>query len=928
MARKFVYSFGDGQAEGREDMRDLLGGKGAGLMEMTHAGIPVPPGFTITTEVCNLFRQSGQLPREAARQIEEHLELLEKRMGKKLGRGQNPLLVAVRSGARNSMPGMMDTVLNLGMNDACTAPLSKVTSGRFARDAYRRLLQMYGNVVLGIDSTAFEAVLAKHKKSKKARTDQDLDEATLRAVVREYQGVIKKETRAEFPQDPKRQLFGAIEAVFRSWMNDRAIHYRRLNDIPDDIGTACTVQAMVFGNRGASSATGVGFTRNPATGDTEFYGEFLMNAQGEDVVAGIRTPRPLTELHGELPEAYDKLHEIVSRLERHYGEMQDFEFTIEEGTLYMLQTRTGKRTGMAAVKIATDMVAEGLITREEALIRVEPVQLLQLLHPVFSPDARRRATTAARGLAASPGAACGRIVLSAEEAVAQAAKGESVILVRHETSPDDIRGMATAVGMLTAAGGMTSHAAVVGRQMGKPAIVGCDALRIDKKARTVQLGEAKLSAGDYLSIDGTTGEVIAGKVETIASEVVRSAEGKVKGKPSAITEAFERLLEWADLVRRLRVRANADSGKDARMAVRFGAEGVGLCRTEHMFFGKGRIDKMRAMILARSPRDRERALAKLLVLQRKDFLDIFRAMNGLPVTVRTIDPPLHEFLPDRVDLRVEIEVMRATGKTRGRNATRLKELERMLERVQELSEFNPMLGWRGCRLTIVYPEIVEMQTRAILEAAAQCIREGIEAHPEIMVPLVGHSAELRHQRERIEQTAALVMKENNVHIPFTVGTMIEVPRATVLADDIARSADFFSFGTNDLTQMTMGFSRDDAGKFLGHYLEQGILHRNPFVSIDREGVGQLMRIAVEKGRSTKQHLKIGICGEHGGDPQSIGFCHDLQLDYVSCSPYRIPVARLAAAQAVLHERGVEAIIARARSNRRAKLPPQYHEEHP
>jgi pyruvate,orthophosphate dikinase len=928
MARKFVYAFGAGEADGREDMRDLLGGKGAGLMEMTRAGIPVPPGFTITTEVCNLFRQSGQLPREAARQIEEHVELLEKRTGKALGRGPKPLLVSVRSGARFSMPGMMDTVLNLGMNDQCVVPLAKGTDGRFAHDAYRRLLQMYGSVVLGIDGEKFEAVLHKHKKAHKARLDSDLRETALRDVVRDFQALIRKQTKSAFPQDPKAQLVGAIEAVFRSWMKDRARHYRKLNDIPDDIGTACTVQAMVFGNRGKSSATGVGFTRNPATGEPEFYGEFLMNAQGEDVVAGIRTPRPLVELQSELPSAYQKLHTIASRLERHYGEMQDFEFTIEEGELYMLQTRTGKRTGMAAVKIATDMVDEGLITHEEALIRVEPVQLLQLLHPVFSPEARRKATVAARGLAASPGAASGRVVLSAEEAVALTQKGERVVLVRHETSPDDIAGMAVAAGLLTGAGGMTSHAAVVGRQMGKPAVVGCEALRIDLRARTVTIGSVKVAAGDFVSIDGTSGDVIVGELETMASDVVRAAEGKRTGAKSPLVEAFERLLAWADLVRRLRVRANADSDKDARTAVRFGAEGIGLCRTEHMFFGEDRIGKMRAMILSRTEKERSRALKELLVLQRKDFADLFRAMDGLPVTIRTLDPPLHEFLPNKTELRVEIEVLRATGEAAGKTAAKLRELESMLERVEELSEFNPMLGWRGCRLTIVHPEIVEMQARAILEAAADCIAEGVDVRPEIMVPLVGQREELEHQRARIEATAARVMKERNARIPFSIGTMIEVPRGALTADEIAKSADFFSFGTNDLTQTVMGFSRDDAGKFLGHYLEHGILQRNPFVSIDRDGVGQLMRIGVEKGRSTKQGLKIGICGEHGGDPQSIGFCHDLGLDYVSCSPYRIPVARLAAAQAVLHERGVEAIINRARKNRRAKLPPQYHEAHP
>ncbi len=928
MARKYVYSFGDGVAEGNESMRDLLGGKGAGLAEMTNAGIPVPPGFTITTEVCNFHRQFGKLPREAIRQIEEHLELLERRMGGKLGRGNRPLLVSVRSGARMSMPGMMDTVLNLGMNDGCTPALSKLTDERFAQDAYRRFIQMYGNVVLHIDSAGFEAILEKHRKRKRVQSDSELDASTLRKVVGEYKTHVKKNAGSPFPQEPRAQMIRAIEAVFDSWMNDRARHYRRLNDIADDIGTACTVQAMVYGNRGPRSATGVGFTRNPASGAQEFYGEFLLNAQGEDVVAGTRTPRPLAELAQELPEAYERLREITSRLERHYGEMQDFEFTIEEGKLYMLQTRTGKRTGVAAVQIATDMVDEGLITREEAVIRVEPVQLLQLLHPVFSPEARRKHNPAAKGLAASPGAACGRTAFSAEAAVKLAEKGEPVILIRQETSPDDIRGMSASAGLLTAAGGMTSHAAVVGRQMGKPAVVGCDALRIDHAHQVAHIGGARVGPGDWLSVDGTRGEVIIGKLPTIASEVVRIAQGKARPKEHSAYAALSRLLEWADLIRRLRVRANADSPADAKMALAFGAEGIGLCRTEHMFFGEKRIEQMRAMILAHTPKERARALARLLVHQRKDFIGLFRAMNGLPVTIRTLDPPLHEFLPDLTELRVQIEVMKATGKTRGRNAAKLKELQRLHDRVKELSEFNPMLGWRGCRLTIVVPEIIEMQTRAIVEAAAICVGEGIEVHPEIMVPLVGHVEELRRQRELIEKTAAEVMKERGVHPPLSIGTMIEVPRGALTADEIADCADFFSFGTNDLTQTTLGFSRDDTGKFLGHYVETGILQRNPFVSIDREGVGQLMQIAIEKGRSKRQNLKIGICGEHGGDPQSVGFCHDLGLDYVSCSPYRIPVARLAAAQAVLHERGVETIISRARANRRAKQPPVYHDDHP
>ncbi len=928
MARKYVYSFGDGIAEGNENMRDVLGGKGAGLAEMTNAGIPVPPGFTITTEVCNYYRQYGKLPREAKRQLDEHLALLERRMGATLGRGARPLLVSVRSGARMSMPGMMDTVLNLGINDGCTNSLTKLNGEHFVQDAYRRFIQMYGNVVLGIDSESFEAILSKHRGRKRVKTDAELDASTLRRIVGEYKTLVKRASKAPFPQNPRDQLLTAIEAVFNSWMNDRACHYRRLHEISDEIGTACTVQAMVYGNRGEGCATGVGFTRNPATGEQEFYGEFLMNAQGEDVVAGIRTPRPLTELADELPEAYESLREITSRLERHYGEMQDFEFTIEDGKLYMLQTRTGKRTGVAAVQIATDMVDEGLITHEEAVIRVEPVQLLQLLHPVFSPEARLNEKVAAKGLAASPGAACGRAVFSADEAVALAAKDEQVILVRQETSPDDIRGMSVANGVLTAAGGMTSHAAVVGRQMGKPAVVGCDALRIDLRKGEARVGNMAFKAGDWLSVDGTTGEVIVGRLPTIPSEVVRIAQGKAHPKSTGPHAALTRLLHWADEFRRLRVRANADSPTDAKLAIAFGAEGIGLCRTEHMFFGEKRIGQMRAMILARTKKERQRALARLLVHQRKDFVGLFRAMNGLPVTVRTLDPPLHEFLPDLTDLRVEIEVMKATGKTRGNNAAKLKELQRLHDRVSELAEFNPMLGWRGCRLTIIVPEIVEMQTRAILEAAAICLSEGVDVQPEIMVPLVGHVEELRRQRALIEKTAAVVMKEKGVLFPIHIGTMIEVPRGALTADEIAKSADFFSFGTNDLTQTTFGFSRDDAGKFLGHYVETNILPRNPFVSIDREGVGQLMRIAVEKGRQTKNQLKIGICGEHGGDPQSVGFCHDLGLDYVSCSPYRIPVARLAAAQAALHDRGVEVLLARAAANRRAKEPPAYHHDHP
>jgi pyruvate,orthophosphate dikinase len=925
MARKYVYSFGDGVAEGDESLKPLLGSKGAGLAEMTRAGIRVPPGFTITTQVCNLYRETGKIPTEVERQIEEHLGLLERRMGRTLG-GDDPLLVSVRSGGAISMPGMMDTVLNLGLSDAAVkALIARGDPPRFVLDAYRRLIHMYGDVVMGVDHHAFERTLSDHRKRAKVRTDAELDAAALRRVCDDYKKLVRTQAKAAFPQAADAQLHGAIEAVLRSWNNDRARRYRQLNDIPDDLGTACTVQAMVFGNRGPTSATGVGFTRNPATGAHEFYGEFLLDAQGEDVVAGLRTPRPLAELEQVLPEAYRELQEIALRLERHYGDMQDFEFTIEEGKLYMLQTRTGKRTGIAAVRVATDMVDEGLILREEALIRVEPVQLLQLLHPVFDPDERPRHPVAARGLPASPGAACGVAVFTAAEAERRAKAGQTCVLVRQETSPDDIHGMAAAAGFLTAAGGMTSHAAVVGRQMGKPAVVGCHELHVDLDRAQCRAGAHTIREGDFLSIDGTAGEVIVGRVSTIAPEVVRVFLGEESPEDSELYAAFARLLDWADLTRRLRVRANADTGSDARTAVAFGAEGIGLCRTEHMFFAEDRLPKMREMILAETPTARARALASLLVHQRKDFVELFRAMDGLPVTIRTLDPPLHEFLPSVTDLRVEIEVMKATGGAKGKGKARLAELERVLARVESLTEFNPMLGWRGCRLTLMVPEIVEMQTRAIVEAAAKCIGAGVRVHPEIMIPLVGDVAELERHKEVVDRIARAVMKEKGVHVPYTLGTMIEVPRGALTAAAIARVAEFFSFGTNDLTQTTFGFSRDDAGKFLGHYVESGILPRNPFVSIDREGVGRLMEMAVQGGRGVRRDLKVGICGEHGGDPQSVGFCHDLGLDYVSCSPYRIPVARLAAAQAVLHERGVEELVARARRNRRAKLPPAYHD---
>ena len=925
MARKYVYCFGRGEADGHGELRDLLGGKGAGLAEMTRAGVPVPPGFTITTEACLLFQETGRLPSELRRQISEGLERLQAAMGKPLGAGDDPLLVSVRSGARVSMPGMMDTVLNLGLTRAGVEALAARTGDRrFALDSYRRFVQMYGDVVLGVDHGRFEEALAQARAEAGVATDSELSAEALEALVAVYEGLVEAEAGAPFPADPMEQLYGAIEAVFGSWGNERAVRYRQLNEIPHDLGTACTVQAMVFGNRGPRSGTGVGFTRNPATGEPEFYGEFLMNAQGEDVVAGIRTPRPLSELQGELPEVYAQLEKITTDLERHYGDMQDFEFTVEDGALYMLQTRTGKRTGIAAVRVATDMVDEGLITREEAVIRVEPVQLLQLLHPVFDPAARAAHPVVARGLPASPGAACGRLVFTADEAEAWAGRGEAVLLVRRETSPEDIHGMAAAAGILTAQGGMTSHAAVVGRQMGKPSVTGCEALEIDLEARTLTIGALVLSEGDSLSIDGTTGEVIAHSLPTMPSEVVQVTTGQLDPSQSPLSRAFSRLMAWADLLRRLEVRANADSQEDARLALAFGAEGIGLCRTEHMFLGPDRVSLMREMILAQGPDERAEVLSRLLPLQREDFVALFRAMDGHPVTIRTLDPPLHEFLPDLVELKVELEVMRALGRDQGDEAARFQELETLVHRVEQLAEANPMLGWRGCRLGILYPEITAMQARAIFEAAAQCQGEGIEVLPELMVPLVGAEEELVRQREVIEAAHREVVKGTGVRVSYTVGTMIEVPRGAVTAGQIARTAEFFSFGTNDLTQTTFGYSRDDAQRFLGHYVEAGILPRNPFVSIDREGVGELMRWAVTRGRETRQGLKVGICGEHGGDPQSVGFCHDLGLDYVSCSPYRVPVARLAAAQAVLHERGVEELKSRARRNRRAKAAPTYH----
>jgi len=894
---KHVYFFGNGRADGDRTMKDTLGGKGSGLAEMTNAGLPVPPGFTISTDVCNIYyAQGGRIPAEIDREIEDNLRKLEKAAGKQLGSVENPLLVSVRSGAKFSMPGMMDTILNLGLNDRTVEGLkAKTGNGRFAFDSYRRFVQMFGNVVLGIPKEKFEHAFEAVKHERGAKQDTDLDEAGLREVVSRYKQVAQREARKAFPQDPLDQLRGARDAVFKSWMNQRAKDYRRIYEIPDHIGTAVNVQAMVFGNTGDRSATGVGFTRNPATGAKEFFGEFLVNAQGEDVVAGIRTPQPIAALEKVMPKAYKELRTITTRLERHYKDVQDFEFTIEDDQLYMLQTRNGKRTGYAAVVIATDMAAEKIITSREALLQVEPMALSQLLAPVFDPAEWKKLPAATRGLPASPGAASGQVVFTADHAVEWAQQGKKVLLVRKETVPDDIHGMEVAQGVLTATGGMTSHAAVVGRQMGKPSVVGAGDLRISERDRTVSIGGQTLKEGEWASFDGLTGEVKVGQVATRPSEILQVLAGKMKPESSDIYQRFDKLLKWADKERTLGIRANADLPDQAELAYAFGARGIGLCRTEHMFFGEGRIEKVQRMILADNERDRRSALAELLPLQRADFYGVFKAMHGEPVTIRTIDPPLHEFLPKREDLMVEIAKLEATG----RSGKDLDEKRRLLQRVEQLHEFNPMLGHRGVRLGITYPEITEMQARAIFEAAAQLAKEGIRVVPEVMIPLVGHVKELRDQKAIVDRVAADVMKERGVKLKYLVGTMIEVPRGAVTADEVAQEAQFFSFGTNDLTQLTFGFSRDDAGKFLAIYQEKKILERDPFASIDVTGVGQLVTMAVERGRKTRPEIKLGVCGEHGGDPSSVHFFHKAGLDYVSMSPYRVPVARLAAAHAAM-----------------------------
>src|SRR6476661_2486918 len=896
-AKKHVYFFGNGRADGNRHMKDLLGGKGSGLAEMTNAGLPVPPGFTISTAVCTIYyEKNGKIPPPVDREIADHLRTLEAAAGATLGSTENPLLVSVRSGAKFSMPGMMDTILNLGLNDDAVEGLKRRTqNGRFAFDSYRRFIQMFGNVVLEIPKDAFEHEFDAIKKARNVKLDTELDEAALRDVVSRYKEVVQKRAGRAFPQQPAEQLKMARDAVFRSWMNPRAQEYRRIYDIPDSIGTAVNVQAMVFGNTGDRSGTGVGFTRNPATGAREFYGEFLINAQGEDVVAGIRTPQPIGELEQVMPKAYKQLREITTRLEKHYKDVQDFEFTIQDERLYMLQTRSGKRTGFAAVVIATDLVAEKLVTPKEAILLVDPEALNQLLAPGFDPAEWKKIPVATRGLPASPGAASGQVVFSADHAVEWANQGKPVILVRRETVPDDIHGMFVSQGILTATGGMTSHAAVVGRQMGKPSVVGAGGLEIDERGKQFRVGGKTVKEGDFISFDGLTGEVKIAQVKSKPSEILQVLDGSLNAKKSELYQRFEKLLSWADKFRRLGVYANADQPDQAELAYRFGAGGIGLCRTEHMFFGEGRIPIVQRMILADTEADRRKALNELLPLQRDDFYGVFKAMHGNPVTIRTIDPPLHEFLPKREELMVEIARLEATGKT----GKELDEKKKLLTRVEQLHEFNPMLGHRGVRLGITYPEITEMQTRAIIEAACRAHKEGLKVVPEIMIPLVGIMKEFSDQKVIVDRVAAEVMKEQGIKVKYLVGTMIEIPRGCIIADQIAREAEFFSFGTNDLTQLTFGFSRDDVGKFLKIYQEKKILEKDPFASIDTEGVGELVRIGVERGRATRPDLKLGICGEHGGDAASVHFFHKVGLDYVSAGAYRIPVARLAAAQAAL-----------------------------
>ena len=902
---KYVYFFGGKKAEGKADMKNLLGGKGANLAEMVNIGLPVPAGFTITTEVCTYYYANKQkYPKELENQMLTALAKVEKEMGAKFGDPKNPLLVSVRSGARASMPGMMDTILNLGLNDKTVVGLiEKTKNPRFAYDSYRRFVAMYGDVVLGLkpqtkhDVDPFEEILEEKKKARGVEKDTDLTADDLKELVAEFKAAIKQRLGVSFPEDPKKQLQGAIGAVFGSWMNERAIVYRKLNDIPAEWGTAVNVQSMVFGNMGEDSGTGVAFTRDAASGENYFYGEYLFNAQGEDVVAGIRTPLKIETLQKENARIYKELIGVRNILEKHYKDMMDIEFTIQQGKLWMLQCRVGKRTGFAAVKIAVDMVREKLISKEEALMRIDPDQLNQLLRPIFDPKEKDSAVKSGRlltkGLNAGPGAASGKVAFSAQEAEEMAAKGEKVILVRIETSPEDIKGMNAAEGILTARGGMTSHAALVARQMGKVCVAGCGKLNIDYKKGEMRVEGNEsflIKEGDYISIDGSTGEVIEGKLLTKPSEVIQVLITKeMKPQQSKVYQTYKDLMNWADEVRKLRVRTNADQPDQSAAAIAFGAEGIGLCRTEHMFFGGDRILYVREMILSDSVEGRKNALAKLLPYQREDFAGIFKVMAGKPVTIRTLDPPLHEFLPH--EAKEQEEVAKLLGIT----------VAKVKEKIEGMKEFNPMLGFRGCRLGISYPEITEMQARAIFEAACDVAKKKIKVYPEIMIPLVGHVAELKLQEKIVRSVAEEVFKEKKIKVPYMVGTMIELPRACVTADEIATVAEFFSFGTNDLTQTTFGLSRDDSGKFLPLYVEQDILPRDPFESIDVNGVGKLLELGTQKGRSVKADLKVGICGEHGGEPASVEFCHRTGLNYVSCSPYRVPIARLAAARAALKD---------------------------
>ena len=869
MEKKYVYLFKEGNAS----MKNLLGGKGANLAEMSTLGVPVPQGFTVTTEACNKYYEDGKvISSSIIEEIEKCMRELENITGKEFGSTENPLLVSVRSGARVSMPGMMDTILNLGLNDISVEAIAKATNNpRFAYDSYRRFIQMFSDVVMGIEKRLFENKIDEMKERNGVEFDTDLTADDLKELVSMYKAIYLKEKGEEFPQDPKTQLIESVTAVFRSWNNPRAIVYRRLNDIPGEWGTAVNVQEMVFGNKGETSGTGVVFSRNPANGENEIYGEYLMNAQGEDVVAGIRTPLPIKKLEEQNPAIYKEFVEIVNVLEKHYKDMQDMEITIEEGKLYFLQTRNGKRTAQSALKIAVDLVEEGMLSKEEAILKVEPKQLDTLLHPAFYDNDLKKANPIAKGLPASPGAACGKISFTAEEAKERAANGEQVVLVRLETSPEDIEGMIAAQGILTVRGGMTSHAAVVARGMGTCCVAGCGELKVNEENKTLEVNGKVYTDNDYISIDGTTGNVYGEKIKTVTPE---------------ITGHFKTFMEWVDEIRALKVRTNADTPRDAKQAVEFGAEGIGLCRTEHMFFAEDRILAVREMIIAKTVEERRKALNKILPMQRADFIGIYEALKGMPATIRLLDPPLHEFLPhtdeDMEVLAKELDV----------------DVVEIKNAVDSKHEFNPMMGHRGCRLAVTYPEIAEMQTRAIIEAAiAVNVERGYNVVPEIMIPLIGELKELKYVKDIVVNTAELVMDEKGTKIEYKVGTMIEIPRACITADDIAKEAEFFSFGTNDLTQMTFGFSRDDAAKFLGSYYEKGIYEQDPFAKLDQDGVGKLVKMAVEKGRETRKDIKLGICGEHGGDPSSVEFFHNIGLDYVSCSPFRVPLARLAAAQA-------------------------------